>query len=47
MTHQENYTFVSNITEDLLSQGLDGIPEMIRICIKDARFKFGILLPIY
>jgi hypothetical protein len=31
MTHQNDYTFTPNLIEYLLSNGLDGLPELLRV----------------
>ena len=36
MTHQNDYTFSSNLIEDLMSQGLDGVPELLRVFLNAA-----------
>lgn len=36
MTHQNDYTFTPNLIEDLLSNGLDGLPELLRIFMNTA-----------
>lgn len=36
MTHQTDYTLSPNLVEDLISQGLDGMPELIRIFLNTA-----------
>lgn len=36
MTHQTNYTLSSNLVEDLILQGMDGMPELIRILLNAA-----------
>ena len=36
MTHQNNYTFSSNLIEDLMGQGLDGVPELLRVFLNAA-----------
>jgi len=36
MTHQNNYTFSPNLLEDLMRQGLDGVPEMLRVMLNTA-----------
>jgi len=36
MTHQNDYTFSSNLIEDLMGQGLDGVPELLRVFLNAA-----------
>lgn len=36
MTHQDDYTFTRNVIEDLMNQGLDGVPELIRVFLNAA-----------
>jgi putative transposase len=36
MTHQDDYTFSRNLVEDLMSQGLDGVPELMRVFLNAA-----------
>jgi len=36
MTHQNDYTFTRNLVEDLMNQGLDGVPELMRVFLNTA-----------
>jgi len=36
MTHQTDYTFSRNLVEDLMGQGLDGVPELLRVFLNTA-----------
>lgn len=36
MTHQNDYTFTPNLIEDLLSNGSDGLPELLRVFVNTA-----------
>jgi transposase-like protein len=36
MTHQNDYTFTPDLIEDLLSSGLDGLPELLRVFVNTA-----------
>jgi len=36
MTHQRDYTLSPNLVEDLMDQGLDGLPELVRILLNTA-----------
>lgn len=36
MTHQNDYTFTPNLIEDLLSNRLDGLPELLRVFVNTA-----------
>jgi putative transposase len=36
MTHQNDYTFTPDLIEDLLSSGLDGLPELLRVFVNIA-----------